>query len=496
MERGQSKPRRESVDKYFPQRAGSKDSGLPHANTTVESLTGHLRARFADFQEEENEEEDDEKDQSDNDENGSTNSIKVNISKPDGTILSLSDNNLERPNSMDSQTRTQFQNPFASPSTMQPPHVQDMGWASTSSIATGSASNSQLHGNVGTPAILKSSLRNLGLSAPKENTMQIAKLSFAEVPTENHRGSNDDNHESKSDKDDDEDDNEDEDSDDEDGYEEYHITNPTRRASYQYEARSLIRQPFNERRASQGPNVLSGKKMILNDDEEGQQNDESDQNKNDENKDATNSPKSDGMARSISIASSSSIGSSKWPHARELSETIGRKTYQIVGIVLALILNACVLGLGYALSGDLKVNLAPDFVQHAGGVAIELILLASNFATIYAMDLAASIFIGGLLAAKYGYSMAACGFIQTAPILRVSFTNQLSLNSLCRKNLERFSYLWIIAECIKVMTVIAATGVLFGLVRDIAAPVNCIVFDPSKLVDRTYPTVVSSAGVA
>ncbi|KAJ3326830.1 hypothetical protein HDU76_012614 [Blyttiomyces sp. JEL0837] len=195
-------------------------------------------------------------------------------------------------------------------------------------------------------------------------------------------------------------------------------------------------------------------------------------------------------------SSTSSMGYSKWPHARELGETFTRKSYQILPIFFTFLFNIGILGLTYALSKTTRVNLPPDFVSRAAAVTIESFLLLSNFATIYAMDFAASIYLGSLLTAKYGYSMVSCGFIQTSPIMRVSFTNQLSLNSLCRKTLERVAYFWVVTEIVKGLTVIAATAMQISLVRDVGSPVNCILFDTSKLSDRTYPTFVSSAGAA
>ncbi|KAJ3203395.1 hypothetical protein HDU82_006622, partial [Entophlyctis luteolus] len=88
--------------------------------------------------------------------------------------------------------------------------------------------------------------------------------------------------------------------------------------------------------------------------------------------------------------------------------------------------------------------------------------------------------------------------MQTFPLGRMQYTGQLSLNSPCRKNLQRFSYLWVLAEALKLLSPIGATGVLSQAVRTHADTVGCIQFqaDLDLMRDRLYPTLTSSAGVA
>jgi hypothetical protein len=195
-------------------------------------------------------------------------------------------------------------------------------------------------------------------------------------------------------------------------------------------------------------------------------------------------------------SSTVSFGLSKYPHAREISETIGTKSKEIALIFVIAIINFLIIALGRGMMDGLQMSIAPAAVHYAGGVALELMLLISNGLTVYAMDASASIYLATLLTRRKGYSLAICGFMAASPMLRLSFTNQLSLNSPCRKNLQRVAWSWIVIELVKLMSPIGATGVISTHVRDVSTPIDCILFDSTTLVDRQYPTVESTNGVA
>ncbi|KAJ3101049.1 hypothetical protein HDU97_001692 [Phlyctochytrium planicorne] len=196
-----------------------------------------------------------------------------------------------------------------------------------------------------------------------------------------------------------------------------------------------------------------------------------------------------------SMTSSMSIGTSRWPHARELSETFGLKMRFITSIVAVAFLNVLLILITVAMAKGITLKLSPTAVHYAGGVILELILLLTNSMTVFAVDLGVSIFLAILLTSK-GYSMAACGFMQTSPILRLSFTNELSLNSPCRKTLERVAFAWILLESLKLVSPLGATGLEATEVREVSSTSNCILFDATDLRDRGFPTLWSAAGVA
>ncbi|KAJ3098511.1 hypothetical protein HDU97_003967 [Phlyctochytrium planicorne] len=199
-----------------------------------------------------------------------------------------------------------------------------------------------------------------------------------------------------------------------------------------------------------------------------------------------------------SIPSSSvSIGMSKWPHAKELGESINYKLKELGLIVAVIFLNSALLALAWAFQGGVPVFVSPDAVRYAGGVFLEIVLLITNILTITVMDTATSIYLGILLTnTKRGYSMAACGFMHTKPILRMWFTDQLSLSSPCRKILHRASIVWLILEAGKLLSPLSATGIALDIVYTIADPTTCTKYLASDLVDRHYPTIESSMGVS
>ncbi|KAJ3224580.1 hypothetical protein HDU81_008460 [Chytriomyces hyalinus] len=199
-----------------------------------------------------------------------------------------------------------------------------------------------------------------------------------------------------------------------------------------------------------------------------------------------------------SSLSSFTAGMGRWPHAREVSENFSRKMTELRYIVLSVVLNTCLIFFAHFSGAGIVLPLSPASVHMTLAVIIEIILLSTNILTTHALDFGVSIFLSMLMTNKSGYGMCACGFIQEHSMKRLKYAQSLSLNSTCRKTLERTSYLWLLLEVTKTLTPIAATAVIHSEMKALSDDVNCIVFEPSlnKMYDRTYPTMESSAGVA
>ena len=103
---------------------------------------------------------------------------------------------------------------------------------------------------------------------------------------------------------------------------------------------------------------------------------------------------------------------------------------------------------------------------------------------------------GSFLATK-GVSMTVCGFAQTFSLFKLSFANELSLNSTVRKNLSRLAYLWIIAELLKLLSPIPATALIAQEVKTDFGQTDCIELTQLDVPsDRKWPDVDVEAGVA
>ncbi|KAJ3414980.1 hypothetical protein HDV05_005811 [Chytridiales sp. JEL 0842] len=194
--------------------------------------------------------------------------------------------------------------------------------------------------------------------------------------------------------------------------------------------------------------------------------------------------------------STTSVGLSKYPHAHEVSETMGTKSKETGFIFFAVVFNAMISVFTIMLINTVILPISPSMVTYAGGVLLQLILLMSNEITSMAVDHAVTIYFGGRYTEKKGYSLAACFFMQQNPLMRFSFTQKLSLNSPCRVFLQRVSLVFLILEAVNLLGPIGASGVIGSAVRDVSSPIDCILFDqPEKPLNRGYPTLETTAGV-
>ncbi|KAL2916459.1 hypothetical protein HK105_203892 [Polyrhizophydium stewartii] len=200
--------------------------------------------------------------------------------------------------------------------------------------------------------------------------------------------------------------------------------------------------------------------------------------------------------RASSIATSDSTNS-RFPTAREVSETTSTKLYEMRWCCAAAILNSVMILIIVRLQSGIIIPIGGEISTSIGCVILELVLLISNFVTSHALDGGASAFFGEKLASKKGYSLAVCGFLQVSTFLKLPFANQLSLNSTCRKLLARSSLLWITLHAILWLTPLTATALKGDVVRLDQGTIQCVVYrQRGRPLDRKWPTLTVENGVS
>ena len=182
--------------------------------------------------------------------------------------------------------------------------------------------------------------------------------------------------------------------------------------------------------------------------------------------------------------------------AREISETFTTRLREMKWCFLALVVNVLMLVAIRFLAKGVEIGLAIPTVETLQGIVVELLLILSNIFTVMAMDSGYSAFFGYQLATR-GRSMGVIGFSQASSTFKMSYANDLSLNSSVRKILNRLALVWTITELLKLITPIGATSMYADIVRVDQGTVNCIHYGQlGQPVDRKFPTIDVEFGVA
>jgi hypothetical protein len=205
-------------------------------------------------------------------------------------------------------------------------------------------------------------------------------------------------------------------------------------------------------------------------------------------------PTTDKRRSRVSMASSAA--SRGFMSGREISETFSSKVYEMKWCLFSIAANIGLLLFFQHLADGIIVDFAQDSIIKTAGVVCIVILLVSNVVTLKAMDQGFQAYFGNIFCSK-GTSMAVCGFAQASTLSKYTYANELSLNSTVRKMLVRLSYVWIVAEIMKVLTPIPATALLHKPLHVDLGTTNCIEFTQEGLpVDRNWPTMEVESGVA
>jgi hypothetical protein len=203
-----------------------------------------------------------------------------------------------------------------------------------------------------------------------------------------------------------------------------------------------------------------------------------------------------GMSGGKSITSSNQSGGGS---IRPLVESTNTILQDMTMLVIAIALNSFLFLLASTFNTPFEIHADPYLLHLYGGVSLEIILLISNIITITALDKATSVVFGSFMASKTGYSLAACGFISASPFFKFQFAQQLLLSSKSRKLLSRISFIWVIAEMLKILTpfcAVAFNGVAHSSYSQFSDCMYFIQDNRSRPVDRGFPTFEAEGGVA
>ena len=201
-------------------------------------------------------------------------------------------------------------------------------------------------------------------------------------------------------------------------------------------------------------------------------------------------------SRVLSVNSRSSSSAGEHRFAREISETFTWRLREMKWCFLALISNALLLAAIRAMQEGVIISVNKALAETIDVIVLEILLLITNIFTIMAMDSGCAAFFGFQMATR-GRSMATIGFTQSHAIFKMSFANDLSLNSSVRKILNRLAFCWAIVEGLKLITPLGASSLRASDVRSDAFTVDCIEFtQATKPVDRHWPNLEAEIGFA
>ncbi|KAJ3255334.1 hypothetical protein HK103_006357 [Boothiomyces macroporosus] len=198
---------------------------------------------------------------------------------------------------------------------------------------------------------------------------------------------------------------------------------------------------------------------------------------------------------SHSLAQSRASSNGSPATARELQD---KKLIQMAWIFISLLSNLLLLGLFIVLHspGGLLITFSGESFRHSGLVILEFWMHLTYELTIFAMNDAASALIGYFITRKRGFSLAACGFVHTGHLQKLSFASKLGYRSPSRKFLSRISLFWLLQLVAALLPIFAAASLSYQDFRYLSGTLTCEIFDEEGyLYDRGYPKVQTAMGV-
>lgn len=135
--------------------------------------------------------------------------------------------------------------------------------------------------------------------------------------------------------------------------------------------------------------------------------------------------------------------------------------------------------------------------ENAGPIIAIVWARAAFLVTDQAITDALSAIVGYFLNAKEGYSIAACGFIQSGFGEKMSFPNRLSFRSTAKPFLTRVSLFYLYHTLMLLLSMMASTGIETYSSRIDSGALMCIQYTQDlEPFDRGVPRITSAMGVA
>ncbi|KAJ3321812.1 hypothetical protein HDV06_003814 [Boothiomyces sp. JEL0866] len=195
---------------------------------------------------------------------------------------------------------------------------------------------------------------------------------------------------------------------------------------------------------------------------------------------------------------SSSIASSQAAGAKLGKELVENKLIFMKWIFGALVMNLILLAILLELnsSSGLLLTFFGELFNAASPVILEIWMILCFIATQKAMVSGAAAYVGYLITKSEGYSLAACGFVQSSVFEKFSFATKLSYRSTSRNFLTRLSYLWMIQSVSIVLPLYSASTLSSSDYREYAGSLGCVQYEETGTpYDREWPDLYAEMGI-
>ncbi|KAJ3273630.1 hypothetical protein HDV01_004239 [Terramyces sp. JEL0728] len=206
-------------------------------------------------------------------------------------------------------------------------------------------------------------------------------------------------------------------------------------------------------------------------------------------------PKKVFSSNAMSLSTSGSKNSRK-PGAAIIMETFNSKLKELYRVYISIIGNLVLLAVILLLRNGINIPLPTTLSLSVTCVLVEVLIITANQLTLNALNDAAAAYFGYIICQKKGLSLAVCGFVQCSTFQKLSFANNLSLNSSCHRILSQIPVLWGILSIMICMSPFVATAILHETVPTDLGQIPCVAYQEYGLPgDRGWPNWEVSSGM-